>query len=211
MADMPKERIIPDLPPSTKVGVDYFGPIEVRRGRATVKRYGVIFICMASRAVHLEAANSLDTDSCVNAIRRFVCRRGQVSSMRSDNGTNFVGAEQELREALAAIDHRKLQGALLQGGIDWRFNTPAASHHGGGRMVKKVLFSVLWAQSLDDESLHTLLCKVEAILNDRPLTKVSDDVSDLEALAPNHILLLKGKPTLAPGIFQKNDVYIQGG
>lgn len=172
MADMPRERIIPDLPPFTNVGVDYFGPIEVKRGRAMVKRYGVIFTCMASRAVHLEVAYSLDTDSCINAIRRFVCRRSQVSSLRSDNGTNFVGAERELREALAAIDQSKIRGTLLQKGIDWKFNTPAASHHGGVwerliRMVRRVLFSVLRQQSLNDESLHAILCEVEAILNDR--------------------------------------------
>lgn len=212
MADMPKERITPDLPPFTNVGVDYFGPIEVRRGRAMVKRYGVIFTCMASRAVHLEIAYTLNTDSCINAIRRFVCRRGQVCRLRSDNGTNFVGAERELREALAAIDHSKIQGAFLQKGIDWTFNPPAASHHGGVwerliRMVRKVLVSILQQQSLDDESLHTILCEVEAILNDRPITKVSDDVNDLEALTPNHVLLLKGKPVLPPGLFQQNDLY----
>ena len=214
MADMPKERITPDLPPFTNVGVDYFGPIEVKRGRAVVKRYGVIFTCMTSRAIHLEVAYSLNTDSCINAVRRFMCRRGQVRHLRSDNGTNFVGAERELREALSAIDHSKIQSALLQKGIDWSFNTPGASHHGGVwerliRMVRKVLFSVLQQQSLDDESLHTILCEVEAILNDRPITKVSDDVNDLEALTPNHILLLKGKPLLAPGLFQENDLYIR--
>ena len=70
IADIPKERITPDLPPFTNGGVDYFGPIEVKRGRVMVKRYGVIFTCMASRAVHMEIAHSLSTDSCINAIRR---------------------------------------------------------------------------------------------------------------------------------------------
>lgn len=214
MADMPGERVIPDLPPFTNVGVDYVGPIEVKRGHAMVKRYGVIFTCMASRAVHLEVAYTLNTDSCINAIRRFMCRRGQVCHLRSDNGTNFVGAERELREALAAIDHKKIQSVLLKKGIEWSFNPPAASHHGGVwerliRMVRKVLFSVLQQQSLDDERLHTILCEVEAILNDRPITKVSDDVNGLEALTPNHILLLKGKPILAPGLFQESDLYIR--
>lgn len=214
MADMPEERICSELPPFTNVGVDYFGPFEVKRGRAMVKRYGVIFTCMASRAVHLEVAHSMTTDSCINAIRRFICRRGQVRQMRSDNGTNFIGAERELREAIAAIDHHHIHKVLLPKEIDWIFNPPAASHHGGVwerliRMVRKVLFSVLQQQTLDDESLHTILCEVEAILNGRPITRVSNDANDLEALTPNHILLLKGRPVIAPGEFQDGDLYIR--
>lgn len=214
MADMPEDRICPDLPPFTNVGVDYFGPFEVKRGRTRVKRYGVIFTCMASRAVHLEVAHSLTTDSCINAIRRFVCRRGPVRQMRSDNGTNFIGAERELREALATIDHDRIHHVLLAKEIDWIFNPPAASHHGGVwerliRMVRKVLFSVLQQQTLDDENLETIFCEVEAILNDRPITGVSDDVKDLEPLTPNHILSLKGKPVLPPGAFQPGDLYIR--
>lgn len=76
MADLPKDMLIPDLPPFSHVGVDYFGPIEVKRGRTMLKRYGVIFTCLASRAIHLEVAHSLDTDSCINAFRRFISRRG---------------------------------------------------------------------------------------------------------------------------------------
>ena len=93
ISDLPTDRIIPDLPPFTYVGVDYFGPLEVKRGRSIVKRYGVIFTCLTTRAVHLEVAHSLDTDSCINACRRFISRRGQVLEMRSDNGTNSVATE----------------------------------------------------------------------------------------------------------------------
>ncbi|XP_030596228.1 uncharacterized protein LOC115787620 [Archocentrus centrarchus] len=189
MADLPKERIIPDLPPFTNVGVDYFGPIEVKKGRTTSKRYGVIFTCMACRAVHLEVANSLGTDACINAIRRFISRRGQVIHIRSDNGTNFVGAERELREALASLNHEQIQGALISNGVEWSFNPPAGSHHGGVwermiRLVKRILNSVLHQQMLDDDGLHTVMCEVEAILNDRPITKLSDDPNDLEPLTP---------------------------
>lgn len=93
MADLPKERLLPDKPPFTHVGVDYFGPFLVKRGRSTVKRYGVLFTCLTTRAVHIEVAHTLDTDSCLNAVRRFMSRRGQVSLIRSDNGTNFVATE----------------------------------------------------------------------------------------------------------------------
>lgn len=214
MADLPLERITPDHPPFTNVGVDYFGPIEVKRGRTNVKRYGVIFTCMASRAVHLEVAYSLDTDGCINALRRFISRRGQVVHIRSDNGTNFIGANRELKEAISAWNIHRIERELLQAGVQWNFNPPSGSHFGGAweriiRMVRNILCSVLRQQTLDDESFHTILCEVESILNDRPITKLSDDPNDLEALTPNHLLLMKGKPALPPGLFEKADMYVK--
>lgn len=212
MADLPEERVLPDKAPFTDVGVDYFGPIDVKRGRSHLKRYGVLFTCLTSRAVHLEVAYTLDADSYINAVRRFICRRGPVSSIRSDNGTNFVGANRELKESLADLNHGKIQRALVKDGINWSFNIPAASHQGGVwerliRSVKSVLTSVLKQQILDDEGLQTIFCEVEAILNDRPITKVSDDPNDLEALTPNHILMLKGKPIMPSGLFDQSDLY----
>ena len=90
MADLPEDRLIPDKPPFTAVGVDLFGPFQVRRSRSLVKRYGVIFTCLTMRAVHIEVAHSLDTDSFLLALRRFNARRGQVQEIRSDNGTNIT-------------------------------------------------------------------------------------------------------------------------
>ena len=101
MADLPVDRTIAGEPPFTRVGMDFFGPIEVKRGCSTVKRYGVVFTCLSIRAIHLELACSLDTDSCINAIRRFVARRGPVKVIKSDKGTNLVGAERELRAELS--------------------------------------------------------------------------------------------------------------
>lgn len=97
MANVPEERVTPDKAPFTDVGVDYFSPMEVKRGRSLLKRYGVLLSCLTSHAVHLEVAHSLDTDSCINALRRFVCKSGPVSSLRSDNGTNFTRAEKRAK------------------------------------------------------------------------------------------------------------------
>ncbi|XP_035985471.1 uncharacterized protein LOC118558973 isoform X4 [Fundulus heteroclitus] len=214
MADLPEERVLPATAPFTNVGVDYFGPVSVKRGRSLLKRYGVLFTCFTSRAVHLEIAYTLNTDSCINAIRRFICRRGPVSTIRSDNATNFVGANRELKESLAELNHAKIQNAFVQDGIKWNFNIPAASHQGGVwerliRSIRSILVSVLKEQVLDDEGLQTVFCEVEAILNDRPITKVSDDSNDLEALTPNHLLLMKNKPVLPPGLFNQKDLYVR--
>ena len=216
MADLPKERLTPNMPNeppfTTTVGVDYFGPFEVKINRSMVKRYGVIFMCLSTRAIHLEKAHSLDTVSCINAIMRFVARRGQVQKMIFDNGTNLVGAEKELRIEINKWNKEKIQEYLLQKNIDWRFNPPGGSHFGGIwerqiRTVRKVMVSVMQQQALTDASLCTFLCEVEAVVNSRPVTTVSGDAHDLEALTPNHILLLKGKPSLPPVLESETGQY----
>jgi len=133
MADLPEDRL-ESAPPFTYCAVDYYGPFIVKEKRKELKRYGVIFTCMASRAIHLEVANSLDTDSFLNAFRRFTSRRGPVRQLRSDQGTNFVGARWELAEALAEMDHEKTKSRLLEEQCDWitfNMNVPSASHMGG--------------------------------------------------------------------------------
>ena len=177
-----------------------------------MKRYGAIFTCLALRAVHLEISHSLDTDSFILALRRFIARRGQVKEIRSDNGSNFVGGERELRTMIENWNQVKIHQCLLQRGIKWIFNPPSASHHGGVwerliRSTRKVLNGLVKEQTLDDESLQTLMCEAESIINGRPLTKVSDDPRDLEPLTPNHLLLLRQDSPLPPGLFVESDSY----
>jgi len=212
MADLPAERLTADNPPFTYVGVDIFGPFVVRRGRSSVKRYGCLFTCLVVRAIHIEVVHSMDTDSFLNALQRFMCRRGRPAEIFSDNGTNFKAGDRELRKAVQEWNQLKIVSYLHQREIKWRFNPPAASHWGGVwerqiRTVRKILSSLVKEQVLDDESLHTFMCQAEYIVNSRPLTAVSDDPHDLEALTPNHLLTLRNVLMMPLGISAKEDCY----
>ena len=212
MADLPEERMLSDQPPFTNSGVDLFGPFHVKRGRAEVKLYGVVFTCMASRAVHLEVADSLSTSSFINALRRFIARRGEVKSLRSDRGTNFIGAERELAEMTKEWNEGQVVETMLQAGVQWIFNPPGASHFGGVwerqiRTIRKILTATLTEQTIREDNLRTLLCEIEAIINSRPLTTVSSDPQDASPLTPNHLLHHRSGVLLPPGLFQPDDVY----
>ena len=210
MADLPDARF-DDARAFSSVGVDYFGPMLVKRFRKTEKRYGVLFTCLATRAIHLELAQSLDTDSFMLALRRFAARRGQPKALYSDNGSNFVGAERQLSESLAEWDQTKIVDQLSQKGIEWHFLPPGAPHMGGvwERLVgsvKRALRTVVGENCLTDEVLYTFLTEVESMLNGRPLTYVSSDTRDPEPLTPNHLLLGCANANLSPGKFSDKEV-----
>ena len=207
MADLPKDRIEPS-PPFGNCAVDFFGPFHIKERRSQVKCYGVLFTCMASRSIHLE-----------NALSRFLNRRGPVRQLRCDQGTNFVGARNELRAALKEMDQERIHEYLLQNDSEWipfEMNVPYSSHMGGTwerqiRTVRSALEILLLnaGSQLDDEAFRTFMTEVECIVNSRPLT--TNDLSDPDApepLTPNHLLTLKPKIVLPPpGEFQRADLY----
>jgi hypothetical protein len=154
----------------------------------------------------------LDTASFVNALRRFIARRGQPEEIRSDNGGNFVKGAKELRKAINDWNQSQIHDFLLQRQVKWTFNPPTGSHHGGVwerciRTTRKVINAIMKEQVLDDEGINTLMCEVEAIVNGRPITKLSDDPRDMEPLTPNHLLLLRAGPTLPPATLSRQDMY----
>ena len=192
-ADLPIERLGYKQPPFPNTGVYYFGPFLVPIRRSTEKRWGFLFTCLATKAVHIEVVPSLDTSSCVMGVERFIARRGTPTAIMSDNGTNFVGAQKELL-ACAESWNMLAPAVFVQKGIKWKFNPPSASHHGGSwerlvRSVKRVLYDILGNRRVTEEILRTTLCLIEQSLNARPITVVSSNPLDLEPLTPNHFIL----------------------
>ena len=163
MADLPEERTTIE-PPFTHCGVDMFGPFQVKEGRKHIVRYCAIFTCLSTRAIHLEVTHKLDTDSFILALRRFLSTRGKIRSIRSDNGRNFTGTNNEFKRALQEMDDQKIKNFLLSESCDWikwNFNTPNASHMGGVwerqiRSVRSILVSLMKTYSLKYQSYYLI-------------------------------------------------------
>ena len=135
IADLPRERLDEHIFPFTHTGLDYFGPIEVKFLRRTLKRWCCLFTCLTTRAVHIEVAQSFNTESCLAAVTRFIARRGYPSTIISDNGTNFVRAAKELKAFTDEWDKTKIESDLAQK-IVWKFNPPGTLVESGKDWLK---------------------------------------------------------------------------
>ncbi|XP_065094740.1 uncharacterized protein LOC135715349 [Ochlerotatus camptorhynchus] len=194
MADLPPARLAAFSRPFTYVGVDYFGPIEVVVGRRVEKRWGMLATCLTVRAIHIEVVHSLCTSSCIMAIHNFIARRGTPQKIYSDRGTNFIGANRELKQANEAVHQHELMKEFTSSGIEWVFNPPLSPHMGGSwerliRTVKNNLMVVCSSKRPSDEVLRNLLIEVQNTVNSLPLTHVPIDEDSAPALTPNHFLL----------------------
>lgn len=221
MADLPVDRLSTD-PPFSYVGLDVFGPWKItarrtRGGKANSKRWAVLFTCMSIRAIHIEVIESLDTSSFINALQRFFSIRGPAKQIRSDCGTNFVGACKELKISSDTSD-KQMQDFLSHNGCTWSFNPPHSSHMGGSweRMIgitRRILDSMLLKISqakLTHEVLITFMAEVSAIVNARPLIPVSTDPNNPLILTPATLLTQKTGTALPPdGNFNEKDLYIR--
>ena len=155
----------------------------------------------------------MSTDSFMNALRRFLSRRGYVRVLRADNGTNFIGAENEMLNLERVNNLLSSSGCEL---ITWKRNPPLSSHRGGVweraiRSIRSILGGLLSERNvnLDDEQLHTFLCEAEYIANSRPMSVDCLSDENNEVLTPNHILTMKshvGSPP-PPGRFEQADLY----
>ncbi|XP_026824777.1 uncharacterized protein LOC113561783 [Ooceraea biroi] len=214
MGNLPRGRVNAARP-FLRTGIDYAGPIFVRttkgRGHRAHKAFIAVFVCLCTKAVHLEVVSDYSAEAFLAALRRFVSRRGLCEEIYSDCGTNFVGADRELKELLrvSTAGGRDVADAVATTGIKWHFNPSAAPHFGGlweaaVKSTKHHLRRAIGASTLTFEEMSTFLAQVEACLNFRPLCALSDDSGNVSALTPGHFLI--GTPLLAvpePSLLQE--------
>lgn len=192
--------------------------MDSKNGRKTEKRYGLILTCLASRAVHVEMLDSLSTDAFINGLRCFIALRGTVSTLRCDQGTNFVGAKNEFLKEEEKIDPERLEIFLREKQCQFIMNAPHSSHAGGIwerqiRTLKSILKDLVhsYPGRLDDFSLRTLLYEAAFIVNSRPLTVEGiNDPSGPQPISPNHVIMMKETvPLPPPGTFDRPDMYLR--
>lgn len=189
-------------------GVDYAGPMLIRnkfsKGSKTSKAYISIFVCLCTKAIHIELVSDLTSAAFLSALRRFIARRGRCQTLFSDCGTNFKGAskilQNECHEAQKCWNN-ELQPQLSEFGISWQFNPPASPHFGGiweagVKSIKSHLNRTLKDAILTFEEYSTVLIQIEGILNSRPLCPISDNPNCYEFLTPSHFLI--GESIVAP-------------
>ncbi|XP_023806317.1 SH3 and multiple ankyrin repeat domains protein 2 isoform X1 [Oryzias latipes] len=213
MADLPAARLRIFKPAFYSTGVDCFGPMLVKVARRHEKRWGIIFKCLTTRAVHLDLLRSMDVDAYLMALRRFIARRGTPAEIWSDRGTNFKGGERELKEAFTSMEPA-LQQQLAQQKIRFHFNPPAAPHFGGVwereiRSVKTALYTSVGAQPVYEEVLLTVLLEVEMILNSKPLGYVFADVADIDPVTPNSLLMGRPDGSLPQVVYPDTEILSQ--
>lgn len=214
MGLLPPARLDFTSKPFTHVGVDCFGPYEVKYGRGRVKRWIMIFTCLTFRAVHLEMLNDMSTDECLSAIRRFQTRRGRSLRFYSDCGTNFVGAANQLKKDVNEMREILSEAVVAQFRIKWEFN-PAHSPWRGGAWerlissIKKCIDFIFVSENPREDILRNALYEAEARMNARPLTHTPVDPEDEQPLTPNTALFgsdAEGSP-LAAGRFTEADSF----
>lgn len=211
MGDLPVARVTA-AQPFVRTGVDYAGPFHLKQGRlrAPVKAYVCVFVCMTTKAIHFELVSSLSAEGFLGALHRFTGRRGNVSEMFSDNGTNFIGGERQLTELRDLLKSQLLENKIEEfcqpRGISWKFIPPKAPHQGGlweagVKSMKTHLRKTMNESYLTYEEMTTLLIQIEAILNSRPLFEQSNDPTDYEALSPAHFLIGREMTAIAEPLY----------
>ncbi|UYV73041.1 hypothetical protein LAZ67_10001650 [Cordylochernes scorpioides] len=212
MGDLPMHRIVKSNP-FNKTGIDFAGPFLMKANikRSKVKSYVALFVCFCTKAIHIEIVSDLSSAAFLAALKRFISRRGKPSDIFSDNGTNFRGANNILREQFDILKSSTIQKFISNERINWHFIPPSAPNFGGIweagiKSFKFHLLRCLKSQILTYEELSTMTTQIEACLNSRPICPPSSDSDDFNPLTPGHFLI--GRPLTALPESNDDDVPI---
>lgn len=199
MGNLPKFRIN-EYRPFTYTGVDFAGYFDIktsnRKNAPYTKAYIAVFICLTTRAMHLEVVSSLSTEAFLLAFKRFIARKLKPRHMYSDRGTNFIGAKNELPQLFRnaqSEQSKEIREVFLRDQIEWH-TIPAHAPHFGGlweagvKSTKHHLKRVLGEARLNFEEFTTVVAQIEACLNSRPLYPQTEDPKDEQMLTPNHLV-----------------------
>ncbi|GFT70549.1 integrase catalytic domain-containing protein [Trichonephila clavipes] len=216
MGNLPSERVTPSAP-FLNSGVDFCGPFQIKfknqRKGIFSKVYVAIFVCLATKVIHLEAVTDLTTEAFIAALKRLCARRGRISTLFSDNATNFKGAAAELNRFIKLICNKNetLANYFASEAIQWKFIPPRSPNFGGlweagVKSFKHHLYRTLVNSKITFEEFETIIIQIEGILNSRPLVPLSDNINEYEVLTPGHFII--GRPISAipePAILDISD------
>ncbi|XP_038116923.1 uncharacterized protein LOC119769092 [Culex quinquefasciatus] len=200
MADLPQERVNP-APPFLKTGVDYCGPFQLSypgRKARPVRCFVAVFVCLVTKAVHLEVVTDLTTQAFLAALKRFTARRGKPQLIMCDNAKTFVGAKRELDDLAKLFCDQQFHEAVVRDAakesIEFKFIPPRSPNFGGlweaaVKSFKTHFKKTIGLRVLQHDEFVTVLVQIEACLNSRPLTPLSSDPNDLDVLTPGHFLV----------------------
>ena len=214
MSPLPIERLKP-TPPFQNVGLDYFGPFEVKgevQKRIRGKGYGILLVCDSSRAVHAEIAQNFSTDAFLQALRRFGCMRGWPKRIHSDNGTQLVGATKELSSVISKLSWNEVEKFGHKFGTNWSFCPPDAPWQNGStealvKSIKRALKCVMGEQIFTFAELQTVMYEAAQLVNQRPIGRHPTDPDEGSYLCPNDLLLGRSTPDVPQGPFaEKNSL-----
>lgn len=182
-----------EKPPFTNLGIDVFGPVYIKQGRSEVKRWVVLFTCLTFRAIRLEVVKDMTADRMIGAIRRATGRYTKVEKIWSDNGSNFLGANNELKRNVEEVQEVYGKAAADELKVDWKFICAYSPWMGGAweRLIgitKRVLNNILQDETPDEWVLIDALMEVEIMMNNRPLTHTPTDPEELQPLTPNTMM-----------------------
>ena len=193
-AQLPSFRVEQSMHPFKSVGIDYFGPLIIKDSTGKAKKVWVaLFTCAVVGAIYLDAVEDLTASSFLLAFKRFVACHGLPSRIISDNALTFCKADRALRALWQSLSAEEVQEYLGKGGVQWDFNTPRASWHGGlferkVKTSKSCLRKTMKMAKLGFPEFLATIKEIAAVINSRPITHLPAGPEDPPALTPAHFI-----------------------